>query len=96
VSDCFTLPEFDDLMLDAETCCTGDCKLTFAPLTNTNESTALTDRENGASYHLDRQNVSCLSDPISAFVMETGSGGQMRYEIQCAKGADLDLVQVLC
>jgi hypothetical protein len=149
VSDCFMLPEFDDLMLDAETCCAGECKLTFAPLTNTNESTALTDPENGTSYDLDRQDVSCLSDPMAAFVMETsacqndddwvddndngcdyyedypsecdsaddfaddfgvdatdkccicnitgsGSGGQMRYEIQCAKGADLDLVQVPC
>jgi len=149
VSDCFTLPEFGDLMLDAETCCTGECKLTFAPLTNTLKRTGLTDRGNGASYYLDRQDVSCLSDPMAAFVMQnetcqdddvwvdvdgdgcgwyesnpsdcedahlwavggfdatdkccvckiTGSGGAgsfIRYEIQCANGADLDFVQVPC
>ena len=76
-------------------CCAGQCSLTSAPITNTLKSTGLTDRGGGENFYLDRQDVSCLADPMASFGMKT-EGGQLKYEMQCAKGADLDKIEVPC
>ena len=64
-------------------------------LTEVQVDTDETDRGNGATHFLDRQDVSCKGYPLSGFRMRTIDEIELiSYRIQCAKGATLDVSEV--